>query len=253
MTHPDRIRLGRAVRTLWALGIMAFGAEGWRQQQKLRQRVTTPPAGAQTVVPDRGEQARSSETLGELTTPPTVSLTRGVHDAEEHAQLSDARTRTLTPRVVNTRARDKAAGTARIPSPPGSVVPAADVIDRAARICVLEAEWRKTDCTAILMSASLRSRSAIGSTSWLRALERYSAGAWHKHKRRVMLAIARNQKRWTMARAHVANVLNGDVVNPCRGAVHFGSPEDGSRGRMVQVRCTAPTVNRYYRIDRHPV
>lgn len=116
----------------------------------------------------------------------------------------------------------------------------------AAQICVLEAMWRTTDCAGILLTASRRAHARLGSEPWLTALVSYSAPAMRLGKRRVKAAISAEPERFVALQEFVASVLSGDVPDPCPRAWHFGSIEDGSRGRMTSARCSGPTANRFF-------
>lgn len=125
-------------------------------------------------------------------------------------------------------------------------------VETAARICYLEAQWRKTDCAAILWSASKRSGAPLGSASWKRALASYSANAMRRSidKRLRLGAAFVSSARWQAHLQFVARVLSGDVADPCPHAYHFGGSMDHARGRMVPARCSERTANTFYALAR---
>lgn len=121
-----------------------------------------------------------------------------------------------------------------------------------AAMCWGESEASISDCIAELFV--IEKRSVMFDVALLAMARQYSSPLRRKARRLQALRwgdvpgwpAARNEQ-WRRIRTIVVWFRAGLLEDPCPRAVHFGSVEDGSRGRMRLVDC-GPTKNLYYEV-----
>jgi hypothetical protein len=197
-----------------------------------------------------------------------VQLARAQQDHRHESALRGAPRDSLTRIEVTRRSRplqQRRQALRRTISPAHSVVmpetmggPATSMhVLQIAQTCFVEAGFRHADCTAIVfvvLRRAARARSTFTEMLWAySALDADTARAaevraypwgnvpgkldgWNRH--------------WAKLRAHVTRIAAGEVRDPCPGASHWGGRMDRPRGRMVPVRCSSRTENRFYRVMR---
>lgn len=123
-----------------------------------------------------------------------------------------------------------------------------------ARVCHLEATWRRADCIAIYWVATRRAE--MRGIPWADALTSYSVLYRSDTPRAREVSAypwgdvpgksARWNRRWADLRALAVELAAGEHGNPCEGAIGWGGTVDAVRDGQVPVVCAAKTANWFY-------
>lgn len=133
-----------------------------------------------------------------------------------------------------------------------------------ARACRLEADFRTSDCAAIVHVARKRERlmPALQGRGWLRVLLDYTRLYSRRGARaRVTQQLpwgdvdswsARRNRAWSQLRAHALRLVRGEVADPCQRAMHWRGPRvDVLPANMRPVRCSERTANQMLALRRN--
>ncbi len=127
-----------------------------------------------------------------------------------------------------------------------------------ARVCHYEGAFSRSDCAAIFHVISKRAR--VLDYQWFDMLYAYSAMYEEKTKRAREISRypwgdvpgkgEQFNVQWADQRVYAIVIFLGAVPDPCPDAVHWGGRTDRRPEHFIQVACSPPTANRFYKLAR---